>query len=129
MPLHESLFQETFESMKSGDGLPILGGTFPGKNETAEVRIGLSHIVPVIYMITRDEQYAPHENPLFRPEATDFVAPLERNDKRFGHDYGDGPNISYGKRAGVVLGQMVDIILINPMTPDVRYMIAKPSQV
>lgn len=123
------LFLETMRSMNDGDTLMIMGGTFPGQSEQTEIKIGLGHIIPVLHIVTGREQYAPRPNPLVTDpnEVIDVLA--ERNDKRFGQDYGEsGPDITYGKAAGTILGLTVDFWILNPLAPNSFYFVGKSDQ-
>jgi len=128
MPANPNLFADTLSSMDSGDTLLLMGGTFPGKSESTEVRLGLRLIIPILHIVTGRDEYAPRDNLVFGREDEDpLTVTIERNDIRFGHDYGDGPDISHGKRAGVILGHVVDLVILGPMSRDSFYFVAKPS--
>ena len=95
----------------------------------------LGHIIPVLHIVTGRDKYAPRLNPLVDGAGIHGIAgspaqitvTLERNDRRFGQDYGDGPNVTYGKRAGTILGEPVDIWILNPMSQDTFYFVTKPD--
>jgi hypothetical protein len=123
------LFIETMKSMAAGDTLMIMGGTFPGPNEHAQIIIGLGHIIPVLHIVTGREQYAPRPNPLVVDPSEMIDVLAERNDRRFGQDYGErGPEITYGKAAGTILGLTVDFWILNPLAPNSFYFVGKSDQ-
>ncbi len=128
MPANPEHFNETFALMEAGkDTLMIMGGTFPGYEDEAEVFIGLQQIVPLMHIVTGQEQYAPRINPLFR-EGDDVRLPvlLKRGSARFGRDYGEGPEVSVGKQAGVILGLTVDLVILGHGREGF-YFIGKPA--
>lgn len=128
MAANPNLFIETFESIEGGDTLLLMGGIFPRQNETSDVKVGLKIIIPILHIVTGRDQYSPRENPLFGPEDEDpSTLTLERTGVRFGHDYGEGPEITFGKKAGMILGRAVDIVILNPMSQNTFYFIGKPS--
>lgn len=130
MPANPNLFIDTLAQMDGGDTLILLGGsTFPGENKTAKVGVGMTHIIPILHIATGRDEYAPRENPVLDPDdEKTLMLELERNDTRFGHDYGEGPDISFGKGAGTILGQTVDIVILGSMSQNPFYFIGKPSE-
>lgn len=129
MAANPNLFTKTLASMESGDTLLVLGGTFPGRNESAEISLGLKLIVPILHIITGNDRYSPRDNLLVGPDDEDPVTvTLERNDRRFGVDHNEGLPITFGKKAGRILGQVVDIVILNPLSQDSFYFVGKPSE-
>lgn len=105
----EELFHRTMETMGKGDTLMIAGGTLARVGETADINLAMQRILPVLLHVTGDfDKYPMRPNPFVGPEEPIAVT-LSRNDKRFGHDYGEGPEIGYAKAGGIILGRTVDL--------------------
>ena len=128
MPLQAAeLFSRTMDVMVPGDTLMILGGTFPGPEDSAEIELGMQAIIPMLQIVTGSDNYPTRPN-LFIGEEDPITLTLSRGGKKFGQDYGErGPDMTYGKRAGLILDLTVDLIVINPMTRDEFYFVGKPS--
>ena len=128
MPLQaEELFTRTMDVMSPGDTLMIMGGIFPGPDDSTEIKLGMQAIIPMLQIITGSDDYPTRPN-LFIGDVDPITLTLSRGDKRFGQDYGDrGPDMTYGKRAGLILGLTVDLIILNPMSPRTFHFVGKPS--
>lgn len=128
MTYNSELLVATLNSMYLGEMLKIERGSLPVINDTAEVQIGMRRIISIMDIIMggQDEVYAPRDNPLFYEGIEDpLLVPLKRNSNRFAPDFGDGVGITYARRAGTVLGRIVDLVILEPPSEDVTYFIAK----
>lgn len=113
-------FTQTFEVMEPGEGLFIVGGTFPGPNDRTEIKVDLSTLMPFMQVFhigigVRDRasivaEYPERENPLgYREKAT---VGIDRGDSRFGFDPGE-EWFRYGKRAARIGDAVVDLIIFD----------------
>lgn len=131
MSVHEDLFEQTFEIMRPGDCLIVVGGTFPGAGEEATVTLDLQGIVPVVDIFrtaagTRaiDDEKVPYDNPL-APDPPKLDVTLHRKEGRFRFDAED-TWFRMGRRLGMIADHEVDIILVGEgFDPDFCF-IAKP---
>jgi hypothetical protein len=123
---HPELFVQSLQAMQSGEALIAVGGNFPGRNASEDVSLDVRRFIPMRFIVTRSYQHPPRMNPnLAEDDDSVVTVPLERLDTRLGHDYGDGPAISFGPRAGLILGNVVDLIIENPGASDAFYFVGK----
>ena len=105
-----SPFLDTWAVMSPGECLMLGGGTFPNANESAEVTVLLSELVPTLFVL-HPEKHPGRPNPAASEPVT---VTLERTDKKVAYDYGDNvPDAGYAKGGGRVMGQTVDIWLVG----------------
>lgn len=107
---NEELFVATMEAMETGDSLMIMGGTFPGPDDSAEIMLGMQAIIPLLQIVTGSDRHPTRVNP-FVGQEDPIELTLERGDKRFGHE--PALDIAIGNRAGTILGREFDLVVVG----------------